>query len=73
MQNFIPSQDISTKLTLLNTYHNTILEEYRSNIFDLEFKDFTNEQNYYISKFKKDNEIFKKQEKNSHRYQEKAS
>lgn len=52
MQNFIPSQDISTKLTLLNTYHNTILEEYRSNIFDLEFKDFTNEQQYHISKFK---------------------
>ena len=52
MSNFIPTQDISTKLSLLNTYHDTILKEYRDNISELEFRDFTNEQNYYISKFK---------------------
>lgn len=48
MSKFIPSRDISTKLSLLNTYHNTILTEYRENFDRLEFKDFTKEQNSFI-------------------------
>lgn len=51
MSNFIPYQDISNKLALLNTYHESILNEYRQNIADLEFKDFTLEQEHYIQKF----------------------
>ncbi len=48
MSKFIPSQKISTKLSLLNTYHNSILNEYRENFERLEFKDFTEEQNNFI-------------------------
>ena len=44
MSKFIPPQKISTKLSLLNTYHNSILNEYRENFERLEFKDFTEEQ-----------------------------
>ena len=48
MSKFIPSHKISTKLSLLNTYHDAILTEYRENSSRLEFKDFTEEQNSFI-------------------------
>ena len=51
MSNFLPYQSISNKLALLNTYHQSILEEYRNNIGELEFRDFTQEQKEYIEEY----------------------
>lgn len=51
MSKFLPYQSISNKLALLNTYHKSILEEYRSNISKLEFRDFTKEQKEYIGAY----------------------
>ena len=48
MSNFLSYQSITNKLALLNTYHNSILKEYRDNIDNLEFRDFTQEQKEYI-------------------------
>jgi hypothetical protein len=51
MSNFLPYQSISNKLALLNTYHKSILEEYKTNICELEFRDFTQEQKEYIEAY----------------------
>jgi hypothetical protein len=51
MSNFIRYQNISNKLAILNTYHQSILEEYRKNFYELEFKDFTEEQKNHIKKY----------------------
>jgi len=48
MSKFLPYQSVSNKLALLNTYHKSILEEYKTNIGELEFRDFTQEQKEYI-------------------------
>lgn len=51
MSNFLSYQSISNKLALLNTYHASILDEYRNNIGELEFRDFTKEQKEYIEEY----------------------
>lgn len=51
MSKFLSYQSISNKLALLNTYHQSILEEYRNNIGELEFRDFTQEQKEYIEEY----------------------
>lgn len=51
MSNFLPYQSITNKLALLNTYHQSILEEYKNSIGELEFRDFTQEQKEYIEEY----------------------
>lgn len=48
MSKFLSYQDIHSKLYLLNDNHSEILEEYRNNLDNLEFRDFTEQQNNYI-------------------------
>lgn len=46
---FIPYKSISTKLSLLNTFRESIQKEYIDNFSKLEFRDFTNEQKDFIT------------------------
>lgn len=48
MSKFLSYESIHPKLSLLNDNHDKILDEYKSNLNKLEFRDFTEQQNNYI-------------------------
>jgi hypothetical protein len=53
MSEFVNHTVVSPKLILLSERHDLLLEEYRNNLQNLEFRDFTNQQQSTIKKYGK--------------------